>query len=50
MKEPKRKQQHNLGGVRLSEHQWERVRKRYEAQRRTDETFSAWVRRKLGAA
>lgn len=41
---------HNLGGVRLSEAQWKLLRQRYKAERELEESFSAWVRRKLVAA
>lgn len=49
-KKPKRsRKQHNLGGVRMSEEMWLRVRDRYGAERELEETFSAWVRRKLAS-
>lgn len=34
----------------MSPETWQQVRERYEAARERDETFSAWVRRKLVAA
>lgn len=49
-KKPKRhRKQHNLGGVRMSEEMWLQVRARYESERELEESFSAWVRRKLVA-
>lgn len=37
----------NLGGVHLTPEQWERIKKRFMSERRVDESFSAWVRRRL---
>lgn len=37
----------NLGGVHLNPDQWGRIKKRFLSERQVDESFSAWVRRRL---
>jgi predicted branched-subunit amino acid permease len=43
----KTRKRHNLGGVAMEDETWALVHQAYARQRRPDETFAAWVRRKL---
>jgi hypothetical protein len=45
-KKPKR---HNLAGVAASDKTWVMWKALFEKQREPDESFAAWVRRKVGA-
>jgi hypothetical protein len=38
---------HNLGGVHCGDETWRAIKVRYKAQKAMEETFAAWVRRKL---
>jgi hypothetical protein len=43
----KTRKRHNLGGVAMEYETWTTVHSAYHRQRLPDETFAAWVRRKL---
>jgi hypothetical protein len=46
-KKKKPRKRHNLAGVAMADETWEQVHILYVCQKRPDETFAAWVRRKL---